>query len=382
MLDYFESLASRGEGFNFIKLIQCKLSLNKQFISNISKLKNSIAILLLFSVSFLHAQTIIKSQIISAKGQEAIGFVHIFNKNTRLNSLSDSDGWFNIQCKSTDTIVVSCLGFKSLFLPAADIIQKNSIELAEDTITLDEVTVSPVSAYNMLLQARDSTNKYQMKSFHGTCLRQDNLLFKGNVERQSEADIIFYQKGIKREFADVNYWLEDFNSESLGKQSAQPRLAYPNTIPLNPIKIPKEKAKYTIVLNSDSLLIINVQMSKPNKDWINECNYFINKRIWIFMGIEYKGDYRMKPLRKGNYYFFQINDKLTFDTIGDSCVIKNYYDKFVFSHKRIDPKNLWEYFVNMDIIPSKKVISMPEDKKLRRLDILLYKTKDKKSNLK
>ena len=303
--------------------------------------------------------------------------MHIFNKDSHLNTLSDPDGWFNIQCNNDDTLVIRCMGYKTLAVVAAKVNQKAKIELTEDTITLREISVSPQSAYRMLLQARDSTNKYQMKSFQGKCLRQDILSLNGLPGKKSEAEIIFVQKKIKHELADVDYWLNELKSESFEHINDLPRVHLSNKIPLNAIKLQKGKSNYRIIKNSDSLIIINAKMEQVSGQFTNENNYFINKETWIIKGIEYKGDFKLKPLKKGNYHFFQTDAKLTYDAFGDSCVLNKYSGKFVFSHKKVDPQDVWEYSVNMDIIPTQNTTQMPEDKKLRRTDYLLYKNKDK-----
>lgn len=338
-------------------------------------IKYLITTALLLSVIRGHSQTTIKSRIISTKSKEPVEFAHIFNKKTHVNTLTDMDGQFNISCSNTDTIGIRCVGYQSLSLAASEIVQRKIIELKEDTIMLNEVKVMPENLYKMILQARDSTNKYLKRYFQGVCSRQEQLSLNGNTERKSDAKIIFITKGIKNREAQVDYWLKDHKlSESLNKGD-QPKLMCENTISFYPIKIRDEKAKYKIIENSDSLLIINAKMAEPNKQWIDECNYFINKSTWIFLDIEYKGDYRIKPLEKRNKYYFQIDVKKSYVTIGDSCELNKSRINSIFSYKKIDPKNLWEYSVNIDIT-EKNVSSMPTIKKLHRMDPLLYKNQN------
>ncbi len=340
-------------------------------------MKCCFVLVLLMLFCFAQAQTTFKSQIISSDGKDAIGYAHIFNKETRINSLSDSTGWFNIQCKKTDTIVVRCMGFKTLTIIAADAIQKKTIELAQDTIFLSDISVTPENAYALLLQAIDSTNRYMMKSFQGNCFRQDKLSFNGNMIKKLDAAIVFNQKRIKHGQAVVDYWLKDLNSESKDRVSDQPRIYISNEIPLDLIKMPKGKAKYTVVLNCDSMIIINAKMAIPTHQLTNENNYFINKKTWIIRGTEFKGEYEIKQLKKGNCYFFQTKAQMAITNYGDSCALKSYAGNFVFSYKKVNPQNLWEYILNMDIISTQNAISMPDDKKLRPLDFLLYKDKKK-----
>lgn len=341
-------------------------------------MKHLITVMLVFFSAITYSQSSVKSQIISANEKDPLCYAHVFNRNTHVNTLSDSEGWFNIQCNFADTIVVRCLGYKTLTILASDATRTGAIELMEDPITLKEIVVSPQNAYRLLLQAMDSTNAHQLKSFQGKCYRQDKLSFIDKAERKCEAEILFDMKGIKHGDADVDCWLNDFKSEISEKEKDQPRVQFSNEIPLYPLKIPKGKITCTIVLDTDSILVIHAKMAKPSGQFTNENNYFINKETWLIKGIEYKGNFKIKPLKKGYYHFFQTDARLTFDVVGDSCVLRMYSGKFIFSHKKVDPQNVWEYAVNMDIVTAQNIIQKVDDKKLRPLDFLLYKTKTQK----
>ena len=342
--------------------------------------------ILLFFFSFGFAQTTIKSRIITAKEKEALGFADVFAKNTQVHALSNLNGWFNLQCNNTDTIIVSCLGYQTVSLRATDAMVKNIIEMIEDTIKLGEITILAESAYKMLLRARDSTNTHFSKSIQGTCLRKDRLSLNNQIVKNVDSEIIFKTNNIKNRHLDIDYWLNMIKTESKNDVSDQPHLVgYPNTIPFNRfgLRMPKKeelsKFKCTIASGSDDNIVIKVIRDKPTVNMLTEFIYLVNKKTWVFEGIESSGNFEKEPLKKSSrYFFFQSYAKLKYTSYGDSCILKNFIYKLVFSYKKNDPENLWEYFMNMDIIPTQNAISMPDDKKLRPLDFLLYK--DKKKN--
>jgi len=343
-------------------------------------MKLSFVSFFLFIISSVSAQTTIKARIISYKEKTAVPYATVVVKNNTINGVSsDVEGWFNLRCNETDTLNIRSLGFKSLSVLAADVVRKKTIELSEDPITLVEISISAESAYSMLFRARDSTNKHQMKSFQGICLRQDKLSFNGKTERKSDAEIIFQTKKNKNGHTENDYWLKDLKSESFGKKSEQPYLAYPTTIPLDissirmPLKDELSEIKCTITTYSDDKMIIRYTREKPTKNMVNEGSYTINKGTWIIEAVDLKGDFWLKPLKDWNRHHFQTNVKFTHATVGDSCVLENFNYRTVFSHKKVDPQNLWEYQMNMDITPQSANVALPEGRKLLKADYLLFK---------
>jgi hypothetical protein len=338
---------------------------------------------ILFVGSSAIAQLTVKVQIIDNEKKEAIPFATIVIGSNQVGVQSDDNGCFSLACSPMESVLVRCIGYRQKTVIASDVFDKKLIELQPDTIWLGEVTVFAKSAYKMLLQARDSTNKYQRKSMVGTCKRQDRLSLNKKTERKSDAIINFEVMNIKNGHNDTDYWLESLKAESFSKLSKQPYLAYPSTIPLNLFssKWPSEEElsemKCIVASNNDGQLIIKITKAKPNKNIINQATYFINKNNWIIEGIEYEGNFKASPIKKSNRYHYQTNIHLTYDMLDDSCSLSRFYYKMVFSHKKIDKNNLWEYLVNMEISANKSGTSSPKGTKLHRLDYLLFKDGDK-----
>lgn len=353
------------------------------FKTDNSIMKIFLPFLFLFFCSNTNAQTMIWAQIISSEKKEAIPFATISYNNDLIGTQSDLNGWFSLSCSPKEMVSIRCVGYKQKSIIASEITDRKPIELNSDTIMVEEITIRAESAYQLLAEAMDSTYKHQMKSFKGICSRQDKLSWNKTIKRESDARILFIAKNVNNEQSNVDYWLGDLKTASFGKISEQPYLAYPNTIPLNlfTAKLPSKEElsgiKCYLSTNTDNQKTIKVIRAKPTKNLINQANYFINKKTGIIEGFEYLGDFKGNPIKKSNRFHYQTKIKVTYNTIGDSCILDNFHYQMTFSHKKADPSSLWEYLVNMEITVDKNRTQVPQGKKLQRMDYLLFRDGDK-----
>ncbi len=328
----------------------------------------------------LFAQTKLEIQVIDRDTKNIVPFASVVIKNNEKAATStDLDGKANIFCKDSDTIRVRCLGYKQTLVAASGLIGNKRVEIIPDTILIGEVTVFAEDAYKLLLQARDSTNKYQSKSFLGTCYRQDRLSFNGVLKRKSDAKIRFNAKNAGSGQGKIDYWLDSIDNESFVKISEQPYLAYPNTIPLNlfALKRPSTKElatmKCSLASTGDDYKIVKVIKAKPTKNLINQATYYIDKNTLIIRTVLYEGNFKGTPVKQSNRYHYQTDIELSYRMDGDSCVLSNFAYELIFSHKKENPHNLWNYTVKMQIAPGENSMALPKTKKLRKLDYLMYK---------
>lgn len=342
-------------------------------------MKLKITLVLLLIISSASAQTTLNGRIIDKVEKQPISYASVTIKsNPAKGSSSNDEGWFSLQCNQNDTLFVQCIGYKTKIQSAVDVFLRPTFELVEDTISLKEVSVTAESAYNMLFRVRDNTVKQHMKLFHGICLRKDELSLNGNTERVSDAEIIFKSRKTKNEEIEIDYWLKKHTLELFSKSPKQPRLSYPNTIPfiLSLIKTlsPKEVSNVNCSMKSisDSVMVINVKMNKPTKNMINDCYYFINKNKWLFDGFEFIGDFKNEPLKKDGRHYFKTNINLSYNSIKDSIILARFDYDLVFSNKKVDEQNLWNYKVNMEVFPTENTEQSAEGKKLHKIDYLLY----------
>ena len=88
---------------------------------------------------------------------------------------------------------------------------------------------------------------------------------------------------------------------------------------------------------------------------------------------EYNGDYENDPIAGSGLCQHQTNIRFIYECLDDIFILKTFTLKWLFSHRKYEPANLWEYSVEMNIVPTKEDIHFQNLEKLRRTDYLLYK---------
>ena len=86
----------------------------------------------------------LKGQIIDNDDKSPLAGAHLFNLNTVIGSISNNEGYFNIETQVNDTLYISYLGHQSIKLKITnDLLKGNElvIELHEKTEQFDEVVV-------------------------------------------------------------------------------------------------------------------------------------------------------------------------------------------------------------------------------------------------
>lgn len=91
------------------------------------------------------------------KGNVGIGFAHVFFQNDQSRGSSTNDiGEFSILVREVnmiDTLVISVLGYKTVFIPYAEIENyKNVIKLSSSELMLSEITVLSDSYYRFIIK--------------------------------------------------------------------------------------------------------------------------------------------------------------------------------------------------------------------------------------
>lgn len=119
----------------------------------------------------------ITGRVLHASTKLPLPYVKIYNKTSKIGAISNQDGYFKIEALTTsDSIVVSFIGYKKKYLSMAALIENKTIFLEEEGLLLSEVTVQPSDkAYLIsLFQAcrknapkKSTTAKayYELKSF-------------------------------------------------------------------------------------------------------------------------------------------------------------------------------------------------------------------------
>jgi hypothetical protein len=120
-------------------------------------LKKSLFVLLVFSM-FLgfsqeesrmdslepNVERLLRGQVVSHVNKDPLRGAHLYNLNTVIGTVTNDDGFFELETKANDTIYVSYLGYQSIKLKITnDLLKGNElvIELHEKAKVLEEVVV-------------------------------------------------------------------------------------------------------------------------------------------------------------------------------------------------------------------------------------------------
>ncbi|MEZ4854060.1 carboxypeptidase-like regulatory domain-containing protein [Flavobacterium sp.] len=99
-------------------------------------------IILFLSVLTIQAQTSFSGHIIDKQTQERLPFINVFSPETNQGVYTNNDGYFEFQIpQSSKTIVISCLGYKSIILNVSQVTQNMKFELETENYLLDELII-------------------------------------------------------------------------------------------------------------------------------------------------------------------------------------------------------------------------------------------------
>lgn len=120
------------------------------------KIKRSLIRILLLAAFYLlqpklYAQSndsLVFGQVLNTRNNQGIAFVNVGIKGKNLGTVSDENGNFSFSVKglkSSDTLKISCIGFKSVLIMAGKLklSEKLLINLTESTVELKQVLIKP-----------------------------------------------------------------------------------------------------------------------------------------------------------------------------------------------------------------------------------------------
>jgi hypothetical protein len=109
--------------------------------------------LLIYSFANVHSQIHLKAVLLDSLGIP-IPYAAVYNRNSYRGVITNAEGRFVMDCKPTDKIVISCLGFQEYKNTANQIQNDSIITLKEAIYNIDEILVTPNDA------------EYIVKKFH------------------------------------------------------------------------------------------------------------------------------------------------------------------------------------------------------------------------
>lgn len=138
-------------------------------------------VLLLLSSSLLAQESPIQGTVIQENG-EVLAHVHIALSGTSLGTVTNVDGRFTLRSKptSTDSLIFTHMGFKTLILPCNYFRNSSSVVMQTQALQLDELTITNESpkeivekAFALVKQNYATTDNYLTGFFRET-IQQDS----------------------------------------------------------------------------------------------------------------------------------------------------------------------------------------------------------------
>jgi hypothetical protein len=107
------------------------------------KNKNSICFLVLLpSIAWVQNTFLVSKQVFDSQDKKVLPYTAISVKNTKIATYSDEQGIFNINCKESDTLQFSSVGYRIAEIPLSKILNKDSIFLNQSNTMLGEIVIT------------------------------------------------------------------------------------------------------------------------------------------------------------------------------------------------------------------------------------------------
>lgn len=152
---------------------------------------------ILILLFFIHTQNTfsqIESLLISKETKKSIPFASVYIKNQQKGTSSDLKGKFKLEIKSTDTIIISSVGYKALEIPASQI--NDTIILVSDIMELKAIEVQNKRKLSLF------PKKNTLGSVKTSYLFNDNWLWMGTAGYPYEIARFFE---FKEEFSETRF---------------------------------------------------------------------------------------------------------------------------------------------------------------------------------
>lgn len=165
-------------------------------------MRYGIAFILLLLWQQALSQVVLQGVVADAKSRAALSFVHIFRKDTIQHSftgtVSSTDGRFRIVVPKEalgDSLEFSSLGYKRVKHRIASLRDTDTVLLQEAAVYLSSVTVTPLSAADLIRTAIDRIpGNYRNTAFLNTCFAWRALETDGVYRHMDETVATLYEE--------------------------------------------------------------------------------------------------------------------------------------------------------------------------------------------
>lgn len=155
-------------------------------------MRNSLLIVCILLIPLLSfsQQNSFQGRVINDKTKEPIAFANIAVQNQPLGTIADDRGFFSISnIRADNTIVFSCVGYKSKKLSFEELSNTKIIRLIPCARTLSEVTITGMSAKSIIKEALNrikdnyyTSNMYLDISYAQITKNNDSLIYMNNLK--------------------------------------------------------------------------------------------------------------------------------------------------------------------------------------------------------
>lgn len=262
-----------------------------------SRIITTILVFFLFQVITIAQNIVIEGVIKDSKQKEALPYANIFLKGSYSGTISNQNGQFRIiipKEKSSDSIVVSYIGYKTQTFCISKIKNPLEVFLEEDLATLNEVVIVGYTAETIIKKALEKipnnyfSEPYKSTGFYRVTSQKDNSYI-----HLSEAVFDIYQSKIdnpKQQFK-----LEKIRAIKDEKASQGIDLGLkPNNI-----------YGFDIVNNLDELELLN-------KTGLKRHNFQLEDSELVNGAETHKISFDQKDIKKSGYKGYMLIDKETF----------------------------------------------------------------------
>ncbi len=122
----------------------------------------------------------------------SISDAHIFDTKGYLRAVTDRYGDFHLQYFEHETFTASCIGYKSICFPVSRLLLDSVIFMAEDTVKLNEIIITPLTANEIISRSIEQIDNFYLfdditttGAFKLIVEKDDTIIFsRENIELQ------------------------------------------------------------------------------------------------------------------------------------------------------------------------------------------------------
>lgn len=318
----------------------------------------SIKLLIYIFLSFIiiknaSSQIIIKGIIKDSQTKEVLSYCNVSIKGTYKGTISNADGNFTIEVKTTDDVLVfSYLGYESKLLSAKAILNNKVVFLAKKDMEIGEVTIHAGNDYlfDIMTKCRKKLLENKItntaKVYYGIQTKSKDqpvelleCYYTGVIEGEKIEQLKFKNGRVALATVDSNYF-ETFNTaKAISKLNITNKNDYYPAVPLGFGKTEMKKHFELEMIDFDNTMLHIAFKPRNNKEsfsgdiWIEKGSYNILK---IELRIENAGVHPFEPMHEiDQLHDITMNICNTYNIVDNNSILDHINFDYNFKYKSI-----------------------------------------------